>query len=281
MTFAVDITALREPRLLVPGKQPLGPVKIDWSNPLTKQLGGLWLENNVHSIYHDLTGIHPRMLPASGILPVGRTINESNIGTAGGPIIGHQFAANTSHASAPSLYVPNANRRKITGGLAVLAIVFHRGFNLYNQGVIGNWRGVGVTWREWTLCVGPSSGGWAPGLQVSGTGSYDSNLDIVGSVANTDAKYHIIGGRYQPSTEIAVFNDGVKVGSKTTNIPAQLYQSGSAPLDIGYVYGNPAQNTTVYLYGDIAFVCFWNGTSLSDDIMVRLMKDPYQFLIPA
>ena len=35
MTFIVDEVMLREPNLLVPGKRPVGPVKIDWNNTVT------------------------------------------------------------------------------------------------------------------------------------------------------------------------------------------------------------------------------------------------------
>ena len=38
----VDEVMLREPNLLVPGKEPVGPVKIDWSNPLTDKLRGAY-----------------------------------------------------------------------------------------------------------------------------------------------------------------------------------------------------------------------------------------------
>ena len=38
MTTIVDETYLREPNLWVPGKKPIGPVKIDWEHPLTSKL---------------------------------------------------------------------------------------------------------------------------------------------------------------------------------------------------------------------------------------------------
>lgn len=38
-----DETALREPNLLVPGKQPTNLVRIDWSNPITHKLVGGWI----------------------------------------------------------------------------------------------------------------------------------------------------------------------------------------------------------------------------------------------
>ena len=38
MTLIVDEVMLREPNLLVPGKKPVGNVKIDWSNPLADKL---------------------------------------------------------------------------------------------------------------------------------------------------------------------------------------------------------------------------------------------------
>ena len=38
MTLIVDEVMLREPNLLIPGKKPVGPVKIDWSHPLAPKL---------------------------------------------------------------------------------------------------------------------------------------------------------------------------------------------------------------------------------------------------
>ena len=39
----VDEVALREPNLLMPGKKPVGPVKIDYSHPIGRSVEGYWL----------------------------------------------------------------------------------------------------------------------------------------------------------------------------------------------------------------------------------------------
>lgn len=45
---------LREPNLLIPRKQPVGPVKIDWQHPLSENLLGYWLgRKNMVGRKHD------------------------------------------------------------------------------------------------------------------------------------------------------------------------------------------------------------------------------------
>ena len=46
MTLIVDEVMLREPNLLIPGKKPVGNVKIDWSHPLSKGLKYAFLDLN-------------------------------------------------------------------------------------------------------------------------------------------------------------------------------------------------------------------------------------------
>ena len=45
-------TALLEPNLLIPGKKPVGPVEVDWSNPLTKGLVGCYLFDTKSRYYN-------------------------------------------------------------------------------------------------------------------------------------------------------------------------------------------------------------------------------------
>jgi hypothetical protein len=49
--FVVDRSMLREPNLLIPGKKPIGPVKIDWSNPLSIGLIEYYLCNSYRSLF--------------------------------------------------------------------------------------------------------------------------------------------------------------------------------------------------------------------------------------
>ena len=55
-TYPVEIALLREPNLWVPGKKPVGSVKIDWSHPLAKDLAGYWLMDRVESITNLVNG---------------------------------------------------------------------------------------------------------------------------------------------------------------------------------------------------------------------------------
>ena len=67
MTLIVDEVMLREPNLLVPGKKPVGPVKIDWSHPSANGLVGCYLLNST-AVVNLAKGKVGNMLPAEGVI---------------------------------------------------------------------------------------------------------------------------------------------------------------------------------------------------------------------
>ena len=72
MTLIVDEVMLREPNLLVPGKKPVGPVKIDWSHPITDRLVAAYIFRANEPAAVDLvTGAVTPFDPSMGASPEG------------------------------------------------------------------------------------------------------------------------------------------------------------------------------------------------------------------
>lgn len=67
---------LFEPNLLVPGLKPIGPVEIDWTNPLTRKLTGLVIGGN-HGLVDLVSGEHPS--GTAVITPNGFSLNGTSL----------------------------------------------------------------------------------------------------------------------------------------------------------------------------------------------------------
>ena len=53
----VDEVMLREPNLLLPGKKPVGSVKIDWDHPISKNLLSCWnMTEGAGTVIRDIAG---------------------------------------------------------------------------------------------------------------------------------------------------------------------------------------------------------------------------------
>lgn len=112
-------------------------------------------------------------------------------------------------------YVAGALRGLTVGGW------FYANALAGSQGLIGKYAGVQ---RAHLLLFSGTAGRFI----VSGTGAANVNVD---SAAQSPATWHFMVGRFDPSTEIAIFVDGVKVVN-TTGIPATLF-NGTAAVEVG------------------------------------------------
>jgi len=58
---------LREPNLLIPGKKPVGAVKVDWTNPITNGLKGCYLLNST-AVANLANGLVTNMPTSEGVI---------------------------------------------------------------------------------------------------------------------------------------------------------------------------------------------------------------------
>jgi len=82
----IEDALLREPNLWVPGKKPVGPVKIDWEHPITANLAGIYLLNSP-AIHNLVTGAVTTMPATEGVIVRGNAYFERATGAADGHFI--------------------------------------------------------------------------------------------------------------------------------------------------------------------------------------------------
>lgn len=95
----------------------------------------------------------------------------------------------------------------------------------------------------WRLFVNGST----PTFYVSGNGS--SSINVASSAITAGVWYHVIG-RYTPSSQIAIFLDGVKT-INTTSVPASLFNA-AANFVIG---GNSSGGELLTGKASLCFLC--------------------------
>lgn len=112
--------------------------------------------------------------------------------------------------------------------------------------------------------------GWnttdAPQFQVSGNGTAVNS--VAGPVA-TIGEWHFLVGRFIPSTEVAIFNDGDK-SVNTTTIPSSVNVSAQA-LEVGRTFNDNSR--VIHAKARDVFIC---AASLSDALIeqIRVATSP-------
>lgn len=139
-------------------------------------------------------------------------------------------------------------------------------------GVVSKYLGTGNQ-RSYTLRVLDGKANFA----VSDNGQWQQPLDFSGSATLAPGEWHHLAATYTPSESMKIYVNGVKVGEKTTGIPASLH-SGSAPLWIG------VQNqlaATRYFPGQIDEVAVYNKALDADQIAAHYNAALAPVLSPA
>jgi hypothetical protein len=255
----VDEVMLREPRLLVPGMQPLGPVKVDWSNPLTQSLTFCWLGRSPHV---DLATGRMRTtaissISAGSVPGIGRyTAYAANCGDTFGaiqPITSNSFtvlshAAPVSRSAIGSLF----NQRKGTSQFEDISLLTNCGAS--DAAAAGSMR---------CRC---SDTGSSAAISGANAASVIDGLPhvFVGTRINGDAPILYVDGanRTSSTTNGAIVNIYSTAQQTRINNIADFASTGYNNIDPNYL------------------VCCWNR-ALSPSEVRAISLDPYQFLIPA
>lgn len=118
---------------------------------------------------------------------------------------------------------------------------------LRTDGLASKWNATGVNQRSWVLYKTNLA---AINVGISSGGTAGTSVILSSSVTAAAAQWYFIVGRYNPSTELAVFVNGVKT-TNLVGIPAALFNS-TQPYELGVYRGTPD-----YLDGRLSlqFVC--------------------------
>ena len=239
-----DEVMLREPRLLVPGMQPLGPVKIDTTHPLGSlcKFATLPATNTV--------------LTQKGIIR-GVPAGQGTVYSAQGP--GATWSANASRLLIPGGYLLAPNPYSVfvisaaSAGAVKTFFSLRGGTNQFlfaaNVNNAGN-----NTSGQLGLYVGTSLG-------IFSAGAIDGNRN---SYAVT-----------RQANSWSLYKNGIDLGAIGSDSLNDFSGSGTSAL------GNLANLDAAYYHPDgLYFVCGFN-VRLTDSQIASLHADPYQFLIPA
>lgn len=237
---------LQEPRLLIPGLKPLGPVVIDWSNPITDGLKFFMID--WQPPYRDLV---------SGQVPttIGGTPEAAIESADGNPCI--EFAAEED------LYYSNV-RHDIGLGECTLFNIHRKSSSVLNYQIV--------------LALGSSSAYlglyalWTSSNQIYGTDTTVSggrNWSDFSSSENLNAFGVSFAGS---GGAMDAYLNGIK---STVNNSGMTWSDG----DRG-VYVNEGQPFDRPMIGKNFCSAIWNR-QLSEAEHVKMAHDPYHFLVPA
>ena len=261
MTLIVDEVMLREPNLLVPGKKPVGPVKIDWNHILSKDLAAYWLFQSGHP--RDMVGNNHGTYYAD-VKP-----NSHQGGSRYCPV-------STDEGSALEI-TDNTVFRPDSNGMTAIVDFEIFTMNTATIGLLNRYQGVPSAVRSWLF--GLTAGGNLIGA-FSTNGTYQGANNVNGSATVSINNRYVAAMTWKPSTATLYLN-GVQDGINTSS--ASSLHTGSTPLYIGGPQYSPrgigsAQNSL--LFGHVYSASFYRRV-LSTAEIYSLYHDRYQFLIPA
>jgi len=232
---------LREPNLLIPGKKPVGSVKIDWGNPLAPRDLCLLFRSSVEELVH------------GDVLTTGNQLNliSNQIQS------GEQVTYFDGNNNTPYYTLPHPVDHHVAGDI---------------------WS---ITWRGWKFASAHSNDGVFIGVQGTTNHRLwmrDDQFTIRAVAGNigitTDWGNWTIPGWYTvvfTSSGCLLYKDGVLFDSNETSNEIASVQLANVA----------APNDTAYSMNGYLSAVYVNDFGLSSQQIADLHNDPYQFLIPA
>jgi len=250
-TLEVPQKVLREPRLLLPGLQPVGKVKIDWTNPITRQLVFCFVVPNFVNLVDGAVGasVNDPITITTG--PKGKHM----LGTTNTQ--GIQFPVRTlmTSASWSALSVNNPYN----------AAQYANGIYFSNFNTFGN----NYTWN-----IGPGVG--KSNYQAWGLTGGDQSICSFSEVENKMTTTGMqLGSGITNGTQF--WYDGKK---KNTVTCTQSTLTSGAALTLLYFY--PSASPLYRFHQDQQFAAsfIWDRR-ITDAEMYSMSRNPYQILAPA
>ena len=244
----VEESLMREPNLWVPGKKPIGPVKIDWSHSLSANLINFWLFTPNNRSY-DLTMQYPTTSPLPDI----------------GIVQAEPAASFTASTTDDEFDVSGVI--DTSSGFTVLMRMNIPDFASGNYYIFHGYGTDSATDKLSFLGYSNDFIFWDYGQSVTGSGRANvSYLDYYGKW--TDVGLVSSGSA---NTRQAIFLNGAQV---TQQFGSDAPSGDVNNLTIGSL---PAGEEGVD--GSISYIMFFNKMFTADNI-IEIQRDPYQFLVP-
>jgi len=131
-----------------------------------------------------------------------------------------------------------------------------------------------ATQRSYELAIVESGGSVFPRILITTGGSSATQFSIAGTIPILAASWHFIVGRFDPTVELAIFDNYNGVSGKTTNvasIPAAIFNSTSGFSMASYNGASGFMDGR----GTLADLC---AAVLPDALLVRLFQEGRSFL---
>ena len=260
MTFYVEKRQLREPNLWVPGKKPVGAVKIDWGNPITEGLQRCYLFTNKDEI-------------ALRDLVTGLSAKHQGTGTAWGIYDG--INATYFDGGSSSKYIETGfPPLDCSGGFTVMYMADALTGESVNSYFIGSH---GTTTSADRLVVTHLFNGdtlyWDYGNALASGGRILYDFTGPGTYMDKWSSIALVsegkGGSYK-----AISIDGEIVASDVT-----VSDGPDGTMNDMYI-GASSTNVNNETIGRYSYLYLWSNVKSQEEIR-SIHRDPYQFLIPA
>ena len=252
--------ALLEPNLLIPGKQPIGPVEVDWSNPLTKGLVGCWIIQNKGAASHNLATDE-----------LGYWVGSDNEVK---PSLGGMSARITADNSQGRIHLKSVTSTDRLSGVPTGIISVYVYANTGNATLSGNDfpRFLDKDYNDgWAFYPNFSNAPHKMSFSIKG---YSARGDSIVALEDLDAGYGATVRDNTTGDSIRFFFNGKLSGVSTAG--AQAFGTLTKDISLLNRSGVIDRQNLAPLY--CAFV--WDR-ALSDDEHARIDADRYQFLKPA
>ena len=250
MTTIVDETYLREPNLWVPGKKPIGPVKIDWEHPYTKGLVAAYIfqvkdgNNAIDLVKGSITKLHSSTpMAIEGV----NFTSPTNVTDLPAPL---EIAGNDK-------FTFMFRARSTTGVAKSVRVLFSYRDGTSTSGVF--------------ICY-PWDSASGPGIRVfyDGVTKLDENLGAVHF--NTNPNTFSVVGRIGSDALTGYVNNNKTIAGE---IGVAALTSTPTALSIGGWNGTTQLTTDVYLHHLYVFDHNVEEAQIRD-----MHRDPYQILTP-
>ena len=244
MTTIVDETYLREPNLWVPGKKPIGPVKVDWGHNLSD---GMIICNTFQSsLDHNLAGRTPSTNVNGGTFGTDRYGKHLRLTRSADQYIKYGIDPLTTSTNTFAII-----RRRIDAtSLESVTFALDTGDNINRCQVHLPWAG-GIVYFDYGGTVGGTT-------RASFTHNQNENYEMWVFRAG--------------SLGMSIWLNGVKKASHATVAARTI--SSSYEFQLNY------QDASMRGMEQRFYLFIASNSEWSDAQVMEWFKDPYQFLIP-
>lgn len=271
MSYPIEESLIRDPGLWMPRRKPIGPVKVNWENPVTNGIRGCYPHNEGSgTVSKDIADIGPDFQVAGSIDIDATAQGSASWSSDGGVGVSFTTAdADAYHIPIQFSFMVGVASSNIQDFTALSIFKFNTTpaddrACFYSGAITGTscaWMGLNAQGTDtFGMAVGHWNNDWFGTTNLPTTGETH--------VAICSYDYSATTGSLFTSWDAPIIDDAAPATSATDVTPIAI---GQAFPGGGYGEGFDG---TIYL------TCFWNR-EISVAEALSLLNDPYQILVPA